>query len=52
MHPDLAHAIVLAALAELPVEPRRGIASPDLEEMLNAEQSIAERIVLALAEKD
>lgn len=49
MHPDLVHAVVLAALARVPDGTKRKLASKVPEHRDRAEDTIAASIVVALA---
>ena len=51
MHPDLTHAIVLAALAKLPQATKRSLTSKDAARRTKAEDVVAASIVVALAQR-
>ena len=51
MHPDLVHAIVLAALAKVPDSTKRRLVSTVPERRKHAEDVVAASIVVALAQR-
>jgi hypothetical protein len=51
MHPDLVHAIVLAALLKLPDGTKRRLTSKEAARRAKAEDIVAANIVVALAQR-
>lgn len=51
MHPDLVHAIILAALVKLPDGTKRRLISKDAARRMKAEDAVAASIVVALVQR-